>query len=65
MNKQGKHSDLCNDLRVALSSHSIDSLCNTSDYILADYLIDCINTWIKAKQRLDIGSPAATSYIER
>jgi hypothetical protein len=37
------------ELEQLLNRHSIDNDCNTPDFVLAEYLIDCLNAYRRAK----------------
>ena len=39
--------DLKRQLSVIMNTHGIDNECSTPDYILAEYLIDCLKSYKK------------------
>lgn len=49
------------DLQKLINKHSIENDSNTPDFVLAQYLIDCLRNWnytIKFRERSTKGSPA-------
>lgn len=40
------------ELEQLLNSHSIDNMADTPDYILSDYVCDCLGAFIDARRRL-------------
>ena len=42
-----------NELEVLLNKHSMDNESNCPDFILADYLIDCLKSYNRATTRRD------------
>jgi len=43
--------DLQNELRAVLNRHCLENGSNTPDFILADYLLDCLNAFDVAQTR--------------
>lgn len=46
--------DFVKDLAALINTHSIENISNTPDWILADYLVDCLDNYHKidtAKKR--------------
>ena len=51
--------DLRRDIEAAINRHSAENGSNTPDYVLAEYLMDCLMAFDKAtKQRADHYNPA-------
>jgi hypothetical protein len=46
-------SDLENELRTAINRHSAENYSNTPDFILANYLIRCLDAWASATKARD------------
>lgn len=44
-------SDLREDIKEAINRHSLENKSNTPDFLLADYLIDCLDAFDKAVRR--------------
>jgi len=45
--------DLERELVVLLNRHSVENASNTPDYILAHYLIGCLDVWCEAAVKRD------------
>ena len=45
--QQINYRDFKRDLSSTLNQFSVDAYCNTNDFILAEYLIDCIEAFKK------------------
>jgi hypothetical protein len=45
--------DLDEELKTVLNKHSVENGSNTPDFILATYLIQCLNAWNTATNRRD------------
>jgi hypothetical protein len=41
------------ELAAVLNRYSMDAACNTPDFVLAEYLVDCIASYRKAKEAND------------
>jgi len=50
-NKMTKQSRLRKDIEQAINKHSIESGSDTPDFILAEYLTDCLRAFDKATVR--------------
>ena len=46
-------SDFRKDIEVLINSHSMENGSNTADYILAEYLTDCLQSYDKAVNARD------------
>lgn len=61
--------DLRSAIKDVLNSHSAENGSNTADFVLADYLMDCLAAFDRAAQarekwfgyRIEIGSPPAAA----
>lgn len=45
--RQRKYSEFRSELKQLLNSRSMENCSNTPDFLLADYLNDCLATWDK------------------
>ena len=56
--------DLRSEIRTVLNRHSAENGSNTPDFILADYLLDCLRAFDHASQARaawgEVPTPAAT-----
>ena len=50
---RAKMSDFTKALENLLNKYSIDNDCNTNDFILAEYLILCIDNYKRTKEKND------------
>lgn len=41
------------ELRVLINKHSLENASDTPDYILMEYIMDCLNAWTLAVQLRD------------
>jgi len=51
--KNLKEKSLADDLRDVINKHSADNEANTPDFILAQYLLQCLNAFSSAVARRD------------
>ena len=49
------------DLTSLINEHSLEQHCNTPDYILADYLINCFNNYCNIKNDNDVHNEQVVS----